>query len=437
MVKIKKAKSVEDKITPDFVPMIRIVFWNSMGFFFFWFLIPYVSRQLLGVSATELGIAFAFQTFGGLLSAPLVTFLTDRVSKKLLVLIGSFGRGGAYTVMYIGIMVISLPVFTAGLFTLGFFVGFFWSPLYALMSEKSHKSYRSSAFGKQGGMLGLGNLVGSVLSFIIFGLANLFAADNRFIVYSPLLLFTASNIYAGIIFNHQVDEFLTYDLHMEKNNLSEETSKTESVESELPTKKSKGSKLTLGFIIGFIVLVFAFTTSNINQTIGPPYYQLYLMDELKITNGVLVMLIYFPSQIISLLLSPKIGKIADKINPIIGIALISGFGSLVTWLIINTTNGIVFSIMLLFDSTLGWAGGLILQNILSRISKGHRGKIFGISQWMSFVGAILGPLIGGFVYQNIGIRYPFIISIFVELSIIPLYIIAIKLLKPYMAEKFE
>ncbi|MFX1498116.1 MAG: MFS transporter [Promethearchaeota archaeon] len=432
---VKTEKLVEDKITPDFVPMIRIVFWNSLGFFFFWFLIPYVSRQLLGVSASELGIAFAFQTFGGLLSAPLVTFLTDRVSKKLLVLIGSFGRGVAYVIMYIGILVISLPIFIAGLFTLGFFVGFFWSPLYALMSEKSHKSYRSSAFGKQGGMLGWGNLVGSVLSFIIFGLANLFVANNRFIVYSPLLLFTASNIYAGIIFNRQVDEFLTYDLHIGRNSLSEET--LETVKSEHTSKEVKSSKLTIGFIIGFIVLVIAFTTSNINQTIGPPYYQLYLMDELKITNGVLVMLIYFPSQIISLLLSPKIGKIADKVNPIIGIAFVSGFGSLVTWLIINTTNGIVFSIMLLFDSTLGWAGGLILQNILSRISKGHRGKIFGISQWMSFVGAILGPLIGGFVYQHIGIRYPFIISIFVELSIIPLYIIAIKLLKPYMAEKFE
>ena len=161
------------------------------------------------------------------------------------------------------------------------------------------------------------------------------------------------------------------------------------------------------------------------------------MDQLHITNGVLVMLIYFPSQIISLLLSPKIGKMADKINPILGIALVSGCGSLVTWLIINTSSGIVFSIMLLLDSTLGWAGGLILQNILSRISKGHRGKIFGVSQWMSFVGAILGPIIGGFVYVNISHQFPFIISIFVELSIIPLYIIAIKMLKPYMAEKLD
>ena len=63
------------RMTPDFIPMIKIIFWNSMGFFFFSFLIPYVTIQLLGVSKTELGVAFSIQTVGGLLSAPIVGFL--------------------------------------------------------------------------------------------------------------------------------------------------------------------------------------------------------------------------------------------------------------------------------------------------------------------------------------------------------------------------
>jgi DHA1 family multidrug resistance protein-like MFS transporter len=434
MRKSKETKFMESKITPDFVPMIRIVFWNSLGFFFFWFLIPYVSWQLLGVTGTELGVAFAFQTFGGLLSAPIVGFLTDRVSKKLLVLVGSFGRGAAYAVMYIGILIISMPTFTLGLFILGFFVGFFWSPLYALMSEKSHKSFRSSAFGKQAGMLGRGNLVGSVLSFIIFGLANVFVPENLFIVYSPLLLFTASNIYAGIIFKRQVDEGLTYEIHVSENNdLTEQQETTP----EVNENKTEIPKFTIGFIIGFLLLITAFMTSNINQTIGPPFFQIYLMEELKIDNAVIIMLIYFPSQILSLLLSPKMGKIADRINPILGMAIVSGLGSLITAFIIMSRDGITFSILLLLDSTFGWAGGLILQNVISRISKGHRGKLFGLSQWTSYLGAIIGPIIGGFAWDNLGHQIPFIISIFVELSLIPLYFIAIKTLNPYMAEKLE
>ncbi len=110
------SNSTSHKITPDFVPMIRIIFWNSMGFFFFSFLIPYVTAQLLGASGTQLGFMYASQIFGALISAPIVGYLTDRFSKKLLVLIGSFGRGTCYLLMYLGIIFSSLMIFAIGLF---------------------------------------------------------------------------------------------------------------------------------------------------------------------------------------------------------------------------------------------------------------------------------------------------------------------------------
>lgn len=429
---ISKNNKDKDKITPDFVPMIRIVFWNSLGFFFFWYLIPHVIYVLLEGSGTELGFSFAGQTLGGLISAPIVGWLTDRVSKKLLVLIGSFGRGSAYVIMYFGIIYSSLPVFVIGLFTLGFFVGFFWSPLDALISQKSHKRFRSSAFGKQQGMLGWGNFVGSTIAFLIFALALTFVPDNPFLIYSPLLMFFASNVYAGIIFNKSVDETLTYDDHVSK--INENIDLVEEVKE--PEETAKTSKVSYIFLAGFVILILAFMTSNINQTIAPPFFQLYIRDFIN-NNDIIVMLIYFPSQVLSLLLAPKLGKFADRINPMIGIAIFSALGSLVTWLFVNSTSEIFVSIILFLDSTFAWAGNLVLQNVLSRISKTHRGKLFGISRWMSFFGAIVGPIIGGLALDQIGFTSPFIISIFVELTVIPLYIIAIKLLKPYMAEKLD
>jgi len=426
------------KMTPDFIPMIRIIFWNSMGFFFFSFLIPHVINQLLEASPTELGLAFSIQMIGGLLSAPLVGYLTDRVSKKLLILIGSFGRATCYILMYIGILLSSLLLFTTGMFILGFFVGFFWTPLDTLISEKSNKTNRSFAFGKRGGMIGRGNLVGSVISITIFSLANIFAPDNFFLVYSPLLLFALSNILGGFIFHFKVDEKLTFDKHIFNlfpSSVEPSIVSKEPVILEAPLRSR--NNLSIGFFIGFSVLVIAFMTSNFNQSLAFPFFQGYLNDELKIVHSTLVMLIYFPSQIISLLLAPKLGKIADKINPVLGMAFVSGLGAFVTWLIINSTSGYVFGILLLFDATFAWGGNLILQNILSRISKIHRGKIFGAAQWLSLFGAVLGPIIGGLSYQGIGPFAPFVISIFIELSVIPLYAIAIKALKPYMAEKVD
>ncbi len=426
------------KMTPDFIPMIRIIFWNSMGFFFFSFLIPYVTVQLLGVSKTELGVAFSIQTIGGLLSAPIVGFLTDRISRKVLILIGSFGRAACYILMYIGILVSSFVLFTAGMFVLGFFVGFFWTPLDTLISEKSNKANRSSAFGKRGGMIGKGNAIGSIISFIIFWLANTFVPENLFLVYSPLILFAASNVFGGFIFHAKVDENLTFDKHIFNlfpSSVEPSVVSKEPVISDTPLKSR--NNLAIGFFIGFSVLLLAFMTSNINQMLAYPYFQVYLYDELGVIDPTLIMIIYFPSQIISLLLAPKLGKIADRINLVLGMAIVSSLGAFVTWLIINSTSGWLFGLLLLFDSTFAWGGNLILQNILSRISKIHRGKIFGAAQWLSLFGAALGPIIGGFAYDNIAPFAPFLISIFIELSVIPLYAIAIKTLKPYMTEKVD
>ncbi len=426
------------KLTPDFVPMIRIIFWNSIGFFFFSFLIPFVTVQLLGATGIELGMTFAVQTIGGLISAPIVGYLTDRVSRKLLILIGSFGRAACYILMYLGIIFSSLVVFAIGMFVLGFFAGFFWTPLDTLISEKSNKANRSFAFGKRGGMIGKGNLLGSVISFIVFGLANFFVPENLLLVYSPLLLFAGSNIFGGITFHLKVDEHLTLDKHLFNlfpSSVEPSRVSKEPVIQDTPIKSRKN--LAVGFFIGFSVLTIAFMMSSMNQSLAYPFFQVYLIEELKVEDPIMVMAIYFPSQIISLLLAPKLGKIADKINPIIGVVFVSGLGALVTGLIINSTSGVMFGLILLFDSTFAWGGNLILQNVLSRISKIHRGKIFGLAQWLSLFGAVLGPILGGFVWDTFGPTAPFVISIFIELSVIPLYAIAIKALKPYMAEKVD
>ena len=440
-----KTKNNKDRLneksivtTPDFIPMIRIIFWNSMGFFFFSFLIPYVTIKLLGVSRTELGLAFSIQTVGGLFSSPIVGYLTDRVSKKLLVLIGSFGRAIAYILMYMGIIISRYVIFTGGMFILGFFVGFFWTPLDTLISEKSSKMNRSFAFGKRAGMIGWGNFLGSIISVTVFLIFSLISPEVLILVYSPLLIFAASNILGGMIFHRKVDEELTLEKHIF--NIYPSSVEPIAITKEpvlVESQETSNEKISYGFFFGFLILTLAFMTSNMNASLAYPYFQGYLTDVLKIENPILVMIIYFPSQVISLLLAPKLGKIADKINPIIGIAFVSGFGALVTFLIINSNSGLVFGILLLFDSTFAWGGNVILQNIVSRISKYHRGKVFGATQWLSLLGAILGPILGGLAWDNLGPTSPFVISIFVELSVIPLYTVAITSLKKYMAEKLE
>ena len=373
-----------------------------------------------------------------MISAPIVGILTDKYSKKLLVLIGSSGRAACYILMYIGIILSNLYIFTAGMFVLGFFVGFFWTPLGALIAQKSNKRNRSAAFGKRAGMIGWGNLLGSSISFLIFGVTNWFIPENLFLVYSPLILFAAANIYGGFKFHRKVDEKLTFEKHVYNLFPSTVEPAIVSAEQVIQDDDSKvKSSLPLGFFFGFFVLIIAFMITNMNQSLAYPFFQVYLIDEIGISSALLVMIIYFPSQVLSPLFAPYLGKVADRINPILGVAVVSGLGALVTFFIINTTSGVLFGIILLFDSTFAWGGGLILQNYLSRLSKIHRGKMFGAAEWLSLMGAIVGPILGGLAWDIIGPRAPFIISIFIELSVIPFYAIAITKLNPFMAEKLD
>ncbi|MFW9785081.1 MAG: MFS transporter, partial [Candidatus Heimdallarchaeota archaeon] len=142
--------------------------------------------------------------------------------------------------------------------------------------------------------------------------------------------------------------------------------------------------------------------------------------------------------LLATLFAPKLGTLVDKLHPLAGITITSSLGALMTWLLINASNIWIFSLLLLFDLAIGMSAGLIFQNLYSRISSEHRGKIFGIGDFFAFLGAVIGPVIGGVVTDLfISDKLPFIISIFVELSLIPLYVAAVYLLLPHLAESFE
>ena len=79
----KRNPKPEDRgLTPDFDSMIKILFWNSLGFFFFNFTIPFFVGKIIQSTGINLGLSFSFMTIGGLFSSPFVGWLTDRTSKK-------------------------------------------------------------------------------------------------------------------------------------------------------------------------------------------------------------------------------------------------------------------------------------------------------------------------------------------------------------------
>ena len=409
------------KFTPDFNRMIRIAILNTMGFFFLDYLIPVVASQFLGASGLEIGLIFAVQTLGHTISSFFVGFLTDKVKhKKILIMIGSFGRGFSYFLLYFALLLNSLFLIGIGTFSLGFLAGFYWIPFNALIAEKSKKQHRAEAFGKKEAAIGRGQLYGSIIGFAIFGFTLNYNIPA--ISYLGITIFGLSNCIAGFLFSKVDESIIIYDPNLIQNS------------SKLEGETKPGMLKTI--LPGLIFLNLVLFLGSINGSIGRPFFNVFILEEI-INDPTIAMLAFIPSGFISLFLAPRLGVLVDKLKPSIGIGISSFLGSIITWFLINSQNIVIFSILLTIDMTIISVGGLGFQNFLSRISISNRGKIMGIQSFFFNIGAVVGPIMGGFFWDYFGNKAPFTISIIVELSLIPFYIIAVYLMKPHLTETYS
>ncbi len=307
-----------------------------------------------------------------------------------------------------------------GTFTIGFGAGFFWVALDTLLAEKSNKNNRTQAYGMRMAAVGRGTIIGAVVGFMIFGYAQSYGLPP-FIVFFPILLYGLANILAGFKFRHQVDEKIKFE--KEAAHAFEEK-----MASNIDLKKS--------WMYGILFLYFVVLLSNFNGSLAKPFLQIYLMEFIT-DNMDSILIAYFCNGVLSTILAPKLGKLIDKIQPQWGISLASIAGAILTWLLIQTQNYYLFTILLVLDYTVASVAGLSVRNILSRISEKNRGKIFGFQNLLGNIGMIIGPVLGGILWDTFSPKTPFIVSIYAELALIPFFILAIKAISPYLAEKVK
>ena len=160
-----------------------------------------------------------------------------------------------------------------------------------------------------------------------------------------------------------------------------------------------------------------------------PFLQAYLLDNL-IQDPMMIMMIYFPAHIFGYILAPKLSVLSLRVNIYVSITSICIFGAISTWIVISTRSGLIFSMVLLFDSLFVIVEELIIKTYSSEISPDHRGKIFSSMSFVKYGGAIVAPIIGGFVWENVGHKVPFQITIIAEVLLAIPYVLSIYFLIP-------
>ena len=156
-------------------------------------------------------------------------------------------------------------------------------------------------------------------------------------------------------------------------------------------------------------------------------------------NGIpiVVMIVYFPAQVLSQLVSAKLGKIFDRVSPLLSVMVIGVLKALMILLLIFVLTPFSFAIILIFLYIAAESNIYLIQAIMSRISVKHRGKIFGLNMWIDRLGRVIGPLIGGILWDTMDNSVPFIISVYIGLGLIPLFMFAIQKLSPFMVEQVD
>ncbi|MFX0027680.1 MAG: MFS transporter [Candidatus Hermodarchaeota archaeon] len=415
----------ENRFTSDYNQMLTIIILNSLGFFFLGFWISVVAKESMGASFFQIGMVVVANVVGRMISGFYIGFIADRMeSRTILVLIGSFGRAISYFIIYASFIINHILLLGIGYFILGHMAGIFWVPFNMFVAEKSSKAHRSQAYGMRDSINAVGQIIGGLFGFPLLMITSAYTS-NPILIYSAIPIYGIANFIAGLLFYYKVDESIKFS------NLNEDIK-------DISNDKPQNNKVftSPSMIIGAMFIIALLFLGSINGNIARPYLNLYILENIE-SNVNLVVWAYLPTGLLATLLAPKLGVLVDKLHPLIGITITSSLGALTTWILINAANIWIFSLLLLLDLAIGMSAGLIFQNLYSRISTEHRGKIFGIGDFFTFLGAVIGPLLGGMVMDLISLQFPFIISIFVELSLIPLYLAAVYLLLPHMAETYD
>ena len=365
---------MENKLKNNFnMRLILILMTLSIGVMSFF--LPIYSKSL-DMNALEIAGLFSILSFTLIIIRPFIGKLIDKVGRKPILIMG------------ILIYAISYLIFSIATTTLLIYIAraiqsvasaLMWISIYTIVADTYSLNNISEGFAKVNSAKSTGNIYGCILAFLILSKVPFFQGWKiLFIIFTLTALFALFKVITTFKENRNVY-----------------------INKKLNIKNYSGNTIKLLFIV-FI--------SSLSSSMVSPILIIYLQD--KITTDISgLALAFFPALIVGSLLSVKIGSISDKLGKnksiLIGM-VIEG----ITIIILPSLKSLsMFAVIWAISSIGGILYNLAERGLYYQLNTvNDNGEIFGIYTLVCDFGVMIGPVIGGFLYEAISKKSPFYLN---------------------------
>lgn len=357
----------------------RTVFWVSFPFGILSFVLPIYSREL-GATALEVGALFTVMSLGPVVVRPFLGRALDRWGRRPFLILGL----GAYVVsMLLFTLAWTVRTLTLARFTQGWGDAFLWLTAYTIVADLALEEDRGHTFGQIDEAYYRGAILGSLVGFGVlfaFRRAGYSLSETWRWLFA---LYTLSALVALWFGWRGVPETRPQNC--------------------APVE----SRPLSGQLLALMGIVFATGASGMMVW---PLLMLFLQDSLGAGTEQLAMA-YLPAALVSSFLPSRTGRIADRWGRkgpmIVGLVI----GALASALIPSLRNLFLLAFLWLLESV-GYCISLPAERAFVADIAGEdtRGISYGLYTFAYFLGAMVGPLAGGWLYDAIGRVAPFYLN---------------------------